>query len=426
MAANTTLATLRADLAVRLARLPPRARDSPRGSSASSGSRPPSLETPVGNLSGGNQQKVALARWLAAEPGGADPRRADAGRRRRRQGRDPPAHERAGRARAGHPDDLVRAARDPRHERPDRRDARRHDRRRRWTAPARPRRRSWSWRWATSRRERECVLMIGRYRRELSVAAAYAALLLRPGGRGPAASSRPIQLRALRGEQRPGAGGRGRDDAGDPLPPDRHLDRLDLQHLRRGRRAAGPGRAADRRWSAWGRSLAGGGMGAINGVAGRRAGLAVDRGDAGHAGDRPRVAPLRARGRVRPQPAAGLPVVRRWARRPGQWLVVAIALVVFAAFAWGLRNLAAGRAVYATGSDPEAARLAGIRPAARRLRRLRRRWARWPGWPRCSNAVRFADVDPNAGDGPGAPGHRRRRGRRRGRLRRPRHAGRHA
>ena len=46
----------------------------------------------------------------------------------------------------------------------------------------------------------------------------------------------------------------------------------------------------------------------------------------------------------------------------GQWVVVAIALGVFAAFAWGLRHLAAGRAVYATGSDPEAARLAGIRP----------------------------------------------------------------
>jgi len=49
----------------------------------------------------------------------------------------------------------------------------------------------------------------------------------------------------------------------------------------------------------------------------------------------------------------------QWA---GQWSVVGIALVVFAAFAWGSRNLSAGRAVYASGSDPEAARLAGIRP----------------------------------------------------------------
>src|SRR5207302_6569927 len=32
------------------------------------GIKTPSVETPVANLSGGNQQKVALARWLAAEP----------------------------------------------------------------------------------------------------------------------------------------------------------------------------------------------------------------------------------------------------------------------------------------------------------------------------------------------------------------------
>jgi rhamnose transport system ATP-binding protein len=33
------------------------------------GIKAPGLDAPVGNLSGGNQQKVALARWLAADPG---------------------------------------------------------------------------------------------------------------------------------------------------------------------------------------------------------------------------------------------------------------------------------------------------------------------------------------------------------------------
>ena len=40
----------------------------PTASSRGSRIKTPSLETPVGNLSGGNQQKVALARWLAARP----------------------------------------------------------------------------------------------------------------------------------------------------------------------------------------------------------------------------------------------------------------------------------------------------------------------------------------------------------------------
>jgi rhamnose transport system permease protein len=43
------------------------------------------------------------------------------------------------------------------------------------------------------------------------------------------------------------------------------------------------------------------------------------------------------------------------------WFALGAAGLLVAAFAWGLRHLAAGRAVYATGSNPEAARLAGIR-----------------------------------------------------------------
>lgn len=46
----------------------------------------------------------------------------------------------------------------------------------------------------------------------------------------------------------------------------------------------------------------------------------------------------------------------------GQIVVVGVALVVLVSFGWALRNLAAGRAVYAVGSDAEAARLAGINP----------------------------------------------------------------
>lgn len=44
----------------------------------------------------------------------------------------------------------------------------------------------------------------------------------------------------------------------------------------------------------------------------------------------------------------------------GELLIVAIAAVLFAGFAWSLRNLVLGRKVYAVGSDAEAARLAGM------------------------------------------------------------------
>ncbi|HEY2249786.1 MAG TPA: hypothetical protein VGH74_01950, partial [Planctomycetaceae bacterium] len=58
-----------------------------------------------------------------------------------------------------------------------------------------------------------------------------------------------------------------------------------------------------------------------------------------------------------------LPYGFQWFGLPqsaGQYVVVAIAVVVALAAAWGLANLTGGRAIYATGSDAEAARLVGI------------------------------------------------------------------
>ncbi len=82
----------------------------------------------------------------------------------------------------------------------------------------------------------------------------------------------------------------------------------------------------------------------------------------------------------------------------GQWTVLLAALLIFAAFAWAMRWLAAGRSVYAVGSDEQAARLAGLRP---------QRVVFWvfvltgalTGFAAILNAARFANVDPNAGNG---------------------------
>jgi rhamnose transport system permease protein len=82
----------------------------------------------------------------------------------------------------------------------------------------------------------------------------------------------------------------------------------------------------------------------------------------------------------------------------GQWLVVGVALVGFVIFAWSMRNLAAGRAIYATGSDPDAARLAAIQPRRVVFGAFLTMGA-LAGLASLLNAVRFADVDPNAGAG---------------------------
>ena len=82
----------------------------------------------------------------------------------------------------------------------------------------------------------------------------------------------------------------------------------------------------------------------------------------------------------------------------GQWLIVIISVVVLAVFSWALRNLASGRAIYAVGSDAEAARLAGMDPST---------ITTWVfallgglvGLAALLNAVRFSTVPSNAGLG---------------------------
>jgi rhamnose transport system ATP-binding protein len=68
VAANTTLATLRAVSRLGLIDFA-RERGVAADYVARLGVKAASLDAPVGSLSGGNQQKVALARWLAAGPG---------------------------------------------------------------------------------------------------------------------------------------------------------------------------------------------------------------------------------------------------------------------------------------------------------------------------------------------------------------------
>jgi rhamnose transport system permease protein len=80
------------------------------------------------------------------------------------------------------------------------------------------------------------------------------------------------------------------------------------------------------------------------------------------------------------------------------WVAAAVSGILTAAFAWGLRHLAAGRAIYATGSNPGAARLAGLNTAAVK-------WLAFTvlgsltGLAAVLNAVRFNQIPSNAGVG---------------------------
>lgn len=82
----------------------------------------------------------------------------------------------------------------------------------------------------------------------------------------------------------------------------------------------------------------------------------------------------------------------------GQWLIIASALVAFFGLAWGLGKLGAGRAVYAVGSNAEAARLAGIEPR-RVVFGVFVLMGALGGLAALVNAVRFSVVPGNPGVG---------------------------
>jgi rhamnose transport system permease protein len=78
--------------------------------------------------------------------------------------------------------------------------------------------------------------------------------------------------------------------------------------------------------------------------------------------------------------------------------VVAVAAVLASGLAWGLRHLAAGRAVYATGSNREAARLAGL-PTALVTFAVFTIAGGLTGLAALLNSVRFNQIPSNAGLG---------------------------
>ena len=79
-------------------------------------------------------------------------------------------------------------------------------------------------------------------------------------------------------------------------------------------------------------------------------------------------------------------------------ITILCALSLTAGVSWGLRNLAAGRIVYATGSDPNAARLAGVNPA-RVVFTVFVITGALTGFAAVFNAVRFLQIPSNAGMG---------------------------
>jgi len=78
--------------------------------------------------------------------------------------------------------------------------------------------------------------------------------------------------------------------------------------------------------------------------------------------------------------------------------VLLVAGSLFTVWLWGMRNLSAGRYVYAVGSEAEAGRLAGIHPKAVTFG-IFVLMGMLTAVAALLNAVRFVDVDPKTGTG---------------------------
>jgi ribose/xylose/arabinose/galactoside ABC-type transport system permease subunit len=95
----------------------------------------------------------------------------------------------------------------------------------------------------------------------------------------------------------------------------------------------------------------------------------------------------------------GLPGSFQWfglGQEAGEVLIMGVALILFAALWWGSHNFAALRAVYATGSDSEAARLAGI-STKQVVFGVFVLIGALTGIAALLNAIRFSDVPANSG-----------------------------
>jgi rhamnose transport system permease protein len=97
----------------------------------------------------------------------------------------------------------------------------------------------------------------------------------------------------------------------------------------------------------------------------------------------------------------GLPSGFQWmglGQNAGEAAILCCAIGIFAAFTWALRNLQAGRAIYATGSSRESARLAGI-PVAGVTFGVFIAMGALTGIAALLDSVRFSEIQSNAGSG---------------------------